>query len=198
MSYVNTYIYMDDQHCNAPPRVNPDVLGLWGFAFATLLGNISSLGYFGQTSMMIGTALFLGGFGQLIAGYYCNQREDLFGLVAFSSFGLFWIANGVESFFLGLGMLKEATLTGSVWYLACWTVFVIMLTVGSVKGLRFLTATLVFVALLLFFKMLGVALGAQWLIDLGSWCGIICALMAIYLAFNNFMKGLLGHGLPIK
>lgn len=183
---------------NRPARVNPDVVGLWGFAFATLLSNISSLGYWGETSMMVGTAIFLGGLGQLIAGILCNQREDFFGLVAFTSFGLFWIANGFESFFLGIGVLKEATVTGSVWYLACWALFSLMLTLGSLKKERFLTWTLVFVVLLLFFKMLGAAFNFGILTDLGSWCGIICAVMAIYLAFNNFLKGMLGKGLPIK
>ena len=43
--------------------INPDVLGLWAFAFATFLGNVSSLGVWGDTSMMIGTALVLGGIG---------------------------------------------------------------------------------------------------------------------------------------
>ena len=97
--------------------VNPDALGLWAFSFATFLGNLSSLGCFGETSMMIGTALFFGGLGQIIGGFFCNQRQDLFGLVAFTSFGLFWVANGFEAFFLGMGILKEATITGSVWYL---------------------------------------------------------------------------------
>ncbi len=179
--------------------INPDVLGLWCFAFATFLGNVSSMGFWGETSMMIGTAVFLGGIGQIIAGWFCNQRNDLFGLVAFTCFGLFWVANGIESLFIGVGLLKSPALLESGWYLCLWSIFSFMLMMGSLKKTRVLTVTLLFVVLLLVFKMLGVWCSSSILIDLGSICGIVSAVLAMYIAFYNFITALVGKcWLPMR
>lgn len=179
--------------------INPDVLGLWAFAFATFLGNVSSLGFWGDTSMMIGTALVLGGIGQVIGGWFCNQRDDLFGLVAFTSFGLFWVANGIEAVFTSLKIFSGPGLLETGWYLCLWTLFTLMLLLGSLKKTRVLTITLLFVVLLLFLKMLGVWCQSKVLIDIGSICGIISAVMAMYIAYYNFILALLGKcRLPMK
>ncbi len=188
-----------EERIEVQKQINPDVLGLWAFAFATFLGNVSSLGFWGETSMMIGTAIFLGGVGQIIGGWFCNQRNDLFGLVAFTCFGLFWVANGVESLLLGVGLLKSPALLETGWYLCLWTVFSLMLTLGSLKKTRVLTVTLVFVVLLLFLKMIGVWCGCKALIDIGSVCGIISAVLAMYIAFYNFITALVGKcWLPMR
>ncbi len=179
--------------------INPDTLGLWAFAFATFLGNVSSLGFWGDTTMMVGTALVLGGIGQVIGGWFCNQRDDLFGLVAFTCFGLFWIANGVEAVFASLKIFTGPGLLETGWYLCLWTVFTLMLLLGSLKKTRILTITLLFVVLLLFFKMLGVWLQLKVLIDIGSICGIISAVLAMYIAYYNFISALTGKcRLPMK
>ncbi len=182
---------MDACNDNRKP-INPDVLGLWCFAFATFLGNVSSLGFWGNTAMMIGTAVLLGGIGQIIAGYYCNQRDDLFSLVAFTCFGLFWIADGLEAFFQGIGLVKGVGLLETGWYLCCWSVFSLMLFLGSLKKPRLLSITLFFVVLLLAFKMLGVWCNYTTLIDIGSICGIISAVLAMYIGYYNFISALTG------
>lgn len=168
-----------------------DVLGLWGFAFATLLDNISALGFWGQSGLMIGTAILLGGIAQIICGFFCNQRDNLSGTITFLSFGLFWLASGLETFLLQLHLLEQPTLLGSGWYLAMWAVFVIMLLIGSLKSDRFLTATLFFVALLLIFKMFGAWLNSSIMNDLGAIAGIISAVMAIYMGMAGYINTML-------
>ncbi len=56
---------------------NPDPLGLFGFAFATFLGNAVTLGFYGGTSgQLIFECMFLGGIMQLIAGLKDYQNRN--------------------------------------------------------------------------------------------------------------------------
>ena len=59
-------------------NINPDVVGLWGFSFATLLDNIATLGFWSEQSMMVGTAIFLGGIAQFVCGMMCFKLKDIF------------------------------------------------------------------------------------------------------------------------
>ena len=185
-----------DQKTN---QISPDIVGLWGFSFATLLDNIASLGFWTEQSMMIGTAIFLGGIAQFVCGMMCFRLKDVFGLVAFTFFGLFWMANGTETFMVSVGLIKSSSVLATGWYLCLWTLFALMLTLGCLKKPKTLFYTLVFVTLLLFFKMLGVWCHSNGLIIVGSICGIICAVMAIYLAVASFLNQLLGDKtIPVK
>ena len=84
--------------------MDPSTFGLWGFAFATLLGNISALGAFCASSMLINNGIFLGGVAQFVTGMLCARRNNLAGLVTFGFFGLFWMIAGFEGLMGALGI----------------------------------------------------------------------------------------------
>ncbi|MGL5683908.1 MAG: acetate uptake transporter [Marinifilaceae bacterium] len=180
-------------------NIDPTVLGLWGFSFATLLSNISALGFFPESNLILGAAIFLGGVIQVITGMLCYKNRDLFGVVTFVCFGFFWIANGVDYLFVHFGWTPAASSLASGWYSFCWTLFVLMLFLASLKKSVFLAITLFFVDMLLFFNMLGAWMESPLMSNIGAVCGVICASMAIYLAFAQFFLALNGKSyIPLK
>jgi succinate-acetate transporter protein len=161
---------------------NPDPLGLFGFAFATFLGNAATLGlYSGTSGQVIFECMFLGGFVQLIAGLQDYKNRNLFGATAFTGFGFFWIVFGTVSWlsYLHLVALPDGATIG--WYHALWAVFVLALVGTSFALTKFLTATVIFVDA----GLVLIALGAFGSIDaatkLGAASLVISALLALYI-----------------
>jgi hypothetical protein len=70
---------------------NPAPLGLMGFGMTTILLNIHNAGFFAVGSMIMMMGLFYGGIAQVIAGIMEWKKENTFGTVAFTSYGLFWL-----------------------------------------------------------------------------------------------------------
>lgn len=80
---------------------DPDPLGIFGFAFATFLANLSTLGLYSFNGMWLSTMLFLGGVAELIAGIQDYKRNNIFGATVFSFFGVGWIGSAITSWLLG-------------------------------------------------------------------------------------------------
>jgi uncharacterized protein len=161
---------------------NPDPLGLFGFAFATFLGNAATLGLYGATSgQLIFECMFLGGFVQLIAGLQDYKNRNLFGATAFTGFGFFWIVFGVVSWLSYVHLVGPADGATIGWYHLLWAVFVFALVGTSFALTKFLTATVIFVDA----GLLLIALGAFSSIDaatkLGAASLVISALLALYI-----------------
>lgn len=163
---------------------DPGVLGLFGFAFATFLGNSAVLGVDNSTALMVGTAIMLGGCAQLIAGLLSYASRNLFGLTAFGAFGLFWITSGLDTLLHASGLAAPG-LRENFWYLALWAVFVFALLGASFAASWMLTITLVFVDLLLILLAAGTATGSSALIAAGQWCGLISAVLALYMGTGS-------------
>jgi len=85
---------------------DPTTLGLFGLAIVTLVASSQKLGLTEGLSLVLPWALFLGGFGQLIAAMFDFKHNNLFGATAFSAYGLFWIGMGM-SWLIKLGCLGE-------------------------------------------------------------------------------------------
>eukprot|EP01013_Petalomonas_cantuscygni_P017151 TRINITY_DN34274_c0_g1_i1.p1 TRINITY_DN34274_c0_g1~~TRINITY_DN34274_c0_g1_i1.p1 ORF type:complete len:266 (+),score=53.00 TRINITY_DN34274_c0_g1_i1:97-894(+) len=73
---------------------NPAPLGLFAFALTTAFLGFSHLQLGNFSSTLIGAALFIGGFAQIIGGVLCFFKRATFGLVAFTMYGAFWVAVG--------------------------------------------------------------------------------------------------------
>lgn len=71
---------------------NPAALGLLGFGLTTFLLNLHNAEVFPLNSMILAMGLFYGGFAQLIAGIFDWKRGNMFGMIAFLSYGCFWIS----------------------------------------------------------------------------------------------------------
>jgi succinate-acetate transporter protein len=181
-------------------RANPAPLGLMGFGMTTVLLNIHNAGFFETTglSMILAMGIFYGGIAQIIAGIMEFRKNNIFGLTAFTSYGLFWLSlvfiiNG----FVGVGV--DAGILG--WYFFMWglfTAYMFLNTLNKNVALQvvFLTLTVLFVLLAIAHWTTGDA--AETWTKIAGWEGILCGFSAIYLAAAEVFKETYGREiLPI-
>jgi succinate-acetate transporter protein len=69
-------------------NANPAPLGLMGFGLTTVLLNIHNAGVYELNAMILAMGIFYGGIAQIIAGVMEWKKNNTFGTLAFSSYGL--------------------------------------------------------------------------------------------------------------
>ncbi|MGL4853521.1 MAG: acetate uptake transporter [Phocaeicola sp.] len=85
---------------------DPTPLGLTGLALVTLVACSQKLGITEGTSLILPWAIFLGAIAQLVAGMLDFKHNNLFGALAFSAYGFFWLGVGMSWMILS-GALGE-------------------------------------------------------------------------------------------
>jgi uncharacterized protein len=160
---------------------NPDPLGLFGFAFATFLGNAATLGlYTGVSGQVIFECMFLGGFVQIIAGLQDYKNRNLFGATAFTGFGFFWIVFGAVSWLSYVHLVAPADGATIGWYPVLWAVFTLALVGTSFALNRLLSATVIFVDVGLVLIAIGAFGSIEAATKLGAASLVISAVLALY------------------
>ena len=171
---------------------NPAPLGLCAFGMTTVLLNFHNAGFFELNSMILAMGLFYGGLAQVIAGIIEAKKNNTFGLLAFTSYGFFWLS------FAGLilmgkwGWIDGPSEKGLVGYLAMWGLFTFCLFFGTLrlnKALQFVFATLTILFILL---AVGDATGNESIKHFAGYEGIICGLSAIYTGMANVLNEVYG------
>jgi len=159
-----------------------DPLGVFGFAFATFLANLSTLGVYSFNAMWLSTMIFLGGLAELIAGIQDYKRNNIFGATVFSFFGVGWMGNAITAWLVTLKMVPETDPISRGWSCLFWAVFVHAMTGASLKLTKMLTVMLVFVTLLELLLAIGSFTGLMFITQVGAACGCIAAVLGLYLA----------------
>jgi succinate-acetate transporter protein len=186
-------------------RANPAPLGLMGFGMTTVLLNLHNAGYFKVGAMILAMGFFYGGLAQVIAGIMEFRKNNTFGLLAFTSFGSFWITLGFIWVFTGTGSsggpgglypAENADYFG--WYLFLWglfTAYMFLNTLNKNRALQVIFGTLV---ILFWLLAVGDWTGNETITKIAGWEGIVCGLSAIYLAAAEVFKETYGREiLPI-
>lgn len=132
---------------------NPAAFGLCGFGMSTLLLNLHNVGLFPLDSMIMAMGIFFGGIAQVIVGKIEAKKNNMFGMVAFGSFGFFWIILVALMMIPKLGLGEAPTPNAMGWFLVVWGIFstglfiatfsltkVMRVLFGSVVALFFLLA----------------------------------------------------------
>ena len=172
----------------APTIANPGPLGLCAFALTTFVLSCVNAGLFpaGGQNIVVGLALFYGGFAQILAGMWEFRTGNTFGATAFTSYGAFWLSFAAI-FIPGTGILDAIVKANAVGpavglYLLGWTIFTGLMFFGTLR----INMALVVVFALLFLAFLALTIGAlagsSALNVLGGWLGILTALAAWYTA----------------
>jgi len=174
---------------------DPDPLGVFGFAFATFLANLSALGIFAFNAMWLSTMIFLGGLAELIAGLQDYKRNNLYGATVFTFFGAGWIGNAITACLVNLKLVPETDPVSQGWGLLLWAVFVAAMTGVSFRLNRMLTAILVLVTLLELLGAIGSFAGLMWITKVGAACGCISAVLGLYLATSGLWNVTFGRTL---
>ncbi len=161
----------------AEVTANPGPLGLAGFGMTTLLLNLHNAGLFPLDAMILAMGLFFGGAAQVIAGIMEWKKNNLFGLVAFTSYGFFWIILVSLWIMPDMGYTKASVPEPAAMssFLGIWGVFTVGMFIAALAHGK-LTATLFALVAVLFF-----ALAAHSHVFAG-FVGIAAGALALYLS----------------
>jgi len=171
---------------------NPAPLGLAAFGMTTVLLNLHNAGLFGLGTMILAMGIFYGGIAQVIAGIFEWKKGNTFGMVAFSSYGLFWISLVALLVMPALGMGTAPSNNAMIAYFIIWGVFTLGLFFGTLKinrALQFIFASLVVLFFLLAIRDIT---GNAMIATITGIEGIICGLSAVYTAMATLLNEMYG------
>lgn len=170
---------------------NPAVVGLAGFGLTTLMLQFHNLGLVHEIGAVVALGLVFGGAAQLIAGLQEKSMGNHFGYCAFTSYGAFWISLCLIWIFDKTGLFPTNS-TEVGFFLVAWTLFTLILLVGSLrisKAMAFTFATLTIGFILLdLAKFLDPKFAFFAGIDL-----VVCALAAWYMMAAAILNPLFGR-----
>lgn len=174
---------------------NPAPLGLLAFGLTTVLLNLHNTGIFEMNSMILAMGIFYGGIAQIIAGIIEAKKGNTFGLVAFVSYGSFWLTLVALIVMPKMGWIPPASESAMVAYLVMWGIFTALLFFGTLRisrSLQFVFATL---TILFFLLALGDYSGNTFLKTFTGYEGIICGGSAIYAGAGALLNEMYGKEL---
>jgi len=159
---------------------NPAPLGLMGFALTTILLNIHNAGYFPIDTMIMGMVIFFGEIAQFCAGIMEWKKGNMFGSIAFMSYGAFWLSLvfiwiGADAF----GLAKPNNLSMGI-YLFMWGLFTLVFFLQTLNGKTI--GKLLFFSLFVLFMLLAAFnfTGNPLIGKIARYEGIICGFLAFY------------------
>jgi uncharacterized protein len=167
---------------------NPAPLGLVGFGMTTLLLNLHNIGLFEMDTMIMAMGIFFGGIAQAIVGKMEWKKNNMFGMVAFSSYGFFWIILVLLMVLPKLGIGEAPSKLSMGWFLGIWGVLSLGLWVATfklAKMMRVLFGTVVLLFFLLAASDFLAAAGnpaSGTMKIIGGIDGVICGSIALYIA----------------
>ena len=174
---------------------DPAPLGLAGFALTTFvlsMMNANLVNFSKGLPVVLGLALAYGGIAQLLAGMWEFRTGNLFGALAFSSYGAFWI-----SFFIlvqfDLAKIAPTEVNSALGlYLWSWAIFTAYMTVAALRTTAVVAVVFLLLTLTFVFLGIGNSGGHAGMIHLGGYFGIATAIAAWYgsmAAVVNFTWG---------
>lgn len=168
---------------------DPGPIGLAAFAATTMMLSVFNAGILGKELeiVVLPVAMIYGGIVQLIAGIFEMLRQNIFGAVAFLSYGAFWIAfNGIAQAHLADGSGLPGEAIGL--FLLAFTILTVYLTVVTLRinvGLLVVFALLSVTFILL---TAGAFTGTVALSHAGGFVGLATAAAAWYCSFAGILN----------
>jgi len=171
---------------------NPAPLGLLGFGMTTVLLNIHTAGFFGLSSMILAMGIWYGGLAQIIAGIMEWRKGNTFGMLAFTSYGLFWISLVAMTVMPKVVKIDPPDSAAMAAYLFMWGLFTLVMFIGTLKLNRALQ--IVFASLTILFFLLAFGRGAENedIVHIAGYEGIFCGLCAMYAGLAQVLNDV--HG----
>ena len=170
---------------------NPAPLGLLGFGMTTVLLNIHNAGFFELNAMILAMGIFYGGIAQVFAGLNEFKKGNTFGMLAFTSYGFFWLTLVFILLFNHWGLFVADHFSMALYFIA-WGVFTFFMFIGTLNGN---TGTkVVFGTLTILFALLAIRdlTGSALIGTIAGWEGIFCGLSAIYVGLAETLNEKLG------
>lgn len=177
---------------------NPAPLGLAGFGLTTVvLSSINAGLLAGDPATLVAAvvplAFAFGGTAQLIAGILEYGKGNTFGMVAFTSYAMFWWWYSFMLWTVGAGLIQPPAANAVGLILAMWGVFTLYMWVATFRAS--LTVWLVFLLLwITFFLLAGgdLGMGAGWKM-MGGYVGLLTGIAALYASFGEVTNATFGR-----
>lgn len=171
---------------------NPGPLGLVAFGLTTILLNLHNAGLFEMNTMILAMGIFMGGMVQVFVGLMEWKKNNLFGLMAFTSYGAFWISLVGLLLMTKFGWAEASSKPAMGWYLSVWGLYSFALFFVAKRASKALM--LVFATVVLLFALLAAANFTEiHEIHLAAgYVGIICGGLALYTGIAELYKVVFG------
>jgi succinate-acetate transporter protein len=178
----------------APTKsANPGPLGLAGFGLTTVVLCSIHAGLLPHEAVaaVVPLAFAYGGVAQIIAGVLEFKTGNTFGMVAFTSYGLFWWWFALLQWTIGAGWLKAPPPAAGGTVLLVWGIFTLLLWIVSFRLSKavwsiFLLLTITF--FLLAWGDFGYSFGSVACGQIGGWFGLATGLDALFVAFIEVLN----------
>jgi succinate-acetate transporter protein len=172
---------------------NPGPLGLAGFGLTTVVLSAINAGLLPHEAVpvVVPLAFAYGGVAQLIAGVLEFKTGNTFGMVAFTSYGLFWWWFALLQWTIGAGWLKAPSAVAGGFVLLMWGVFTGLLWIVSFRLSKavwsiFLLLTITF--FLLAWGDFGYSIGPVTCGTIGGYLGLVTGMDALLVAFIEVLN----------
>jgi hypothetical protein len=160
---------------------NPAPLGLLAFGMTTVLLNFHNAGFYELNTMILAMGIFYGGLAQVIAGVLEWKKNNTFGTLAFTSYGMFWLV------LVALLVLPKVVpgLTATTppalgAFMSVWGFFTLIMFIGTLR--LSVALQVVFGSLTILFALLaaGFFTGNINITHVAGYEGIFCGASAMY------------------
>ncbi|WP_439185728.1 acetate uptake transporter [Carboxylicivirga taeanensis] len=171
---------------------NPAPLGLTGFGLTTMLLNLHNAGLFGLDTMIMGMGIMMGGLIQILVGMLEWKKNNMFGMMAFSSYGAFWISLVFIWIFPKMGLGEAPSPIAMGYYLTVWGIFTFGLWIATLKMSK--TMVWLFGTVVVLFALLALAnfTGSHLIHTIAGIEGVICGASALYIAIGTLLVDVYG------
>ncbi len=185
---------MSDLATSAPKMANPAPLGLAGFGLTTIVLCLINAGILPAEAVpvVVPLAFAYGGIAQIIAGILEFKTGNTFGMVAFTSYGLFWWWFAFLNWTIGAGWLKAPPASAVGVTLLAWGLFTFLMWIVTFRTSKAVWS--IFLLLWITFLLLGVGhFGRPNLVHLGGYIGLLTGIDALLVAFIEVLNATAGR-----
>ena len=176
-----------------PKVANPGPLGLAGFGLTTVVLSSINAGILPHEAVtaVVPLAFAFGGLAQLIAGVLEFRTGNTFGMVAFTSYGLFWWWFALLNWTIGAGWLKAPPAAAAGTVLLIWGVFTLLMWIVTFRLSKAVWS--IFLLLWITFFLLawgdfGYSLGSLTCRQIGGYFGLLTGIDAMLVAFIEVLN----------
>jgi len=177
---------------------NPGPLGLAGFGLTTVVLSAINAGLLPKEAVpvVVPLAFAYGGVAQLIAGVLEFKTGNTFGMVAFTSYGLFWWWFAFLQWTIGAGWLKAPPPVAGGTVLFMWGVFTLLLWIVAFRLSKAVWSVFLLLTITFFLLALGdfgYSMGSVTYGTIGGYFGLATGIDALLVAFIEVLNATAGR-----
>jgi Predicted membrane protein len=165
-------------------KMDAGPIALAAFASSTLVLSAVNAQLIDKSAIqaVIASAWVMGGLVQFVVGVFCLTKGRLFGGVAFTSFGGFWLSFAVYETFYVSKIPPAEHGHATALFLAPWLIFTFFLWLASFRTSRALVVGLGALLVTIATLVLGQATSSESWLKIGGFLGLVLALGVFYIA----------------